>query len=146
MPQMRVFRTLFVVLFAGLSMACGGLTNPSLDVAQAEELWQERSPTEYSMVVQRSCECLPEATGPVRVTVRGQEVDREYVASGEVVGEDFAHAFPTVPEFFALIHEAYASDTFVQASYHPDLGYPTSLILGEGHPDIRITYSVEDFN
>jgi hypothetical protein len=111
-------------------------------------LWEARGPAQYEVVIQRSsCECLPEWLLPIRLTVSGQQVlsvvDDQ---TRQPITDDLYHAM-SVDELFALIQDALArSADRVAVTYHPVLGYPTSIFIDYDRAavDEELTLSVRD--
>jgi hypothetical protein len=136
-------RTFVTLLFAA---ACSSKATGPEAFESARTRWVEHGPASYSMVVARQCECLPGAAGPTTVTVRNGIVEsRRYVASGADVPAEFATAYPTVPEMFAMIEDATRSGVRpIDVRYAP-LGYPTRFVFGDPAVDAPVTF-VSDFH
>jgi hypothetical protein len=133
------------IAVALFTIGCGGSsTGPEQRLAAARAQWNVQGPDAYSMVVTKSCECLPGMTGPVRVTVRNGVVEsRRYVDSGLDVPAELAAGFPSVEEMFAMIDDALREGiTPHEIRYHP-LGYPTRLAIGDPAADAPL-YVVTD--
>ena len=125
--------------------ACGTGTGPSEELADARSKWQRSAPASYTYTIRRSCECTAEMAGPTVVTVRNGTVEsRTYVNSGAAVSE-FAKSFPAVEGLFSLIEGAMQNGTKpLVAVYHPSLGYPVRIELGDPAVDAPM-YLVSDF-
>ena len=133
-----------VLLSAG---ACGpGATTPTNDLAAARARWARSAPAAYSYTIQRSCECVAESSGPVIVSARNGSVDsRVYAGTGVTVAAQYATTFPAVEGLFSIIESAIANGTKpMSVEYHPTLGYPTRIALGDPAVDAPL-YSVTDF-
>jgi hypothetical protein len=127
----RSFVALFAIGALGL-VACKSTTTPQGGLATARARWAARGPDSYAVTVTRSCECLPEASGSVRVTVKSKTVEsRIYTSSGAAVTAQYASAFPSVEELFAMIDEAIRRGASVEVKYDPTLGYPTRFADGD---------------
>ena len=135
MWRTRVSRSFFIATAATIlaGAACSSGTGPSGDLAAARSRWSRLAPTSYTVTVTRSCECLPGAAGLVVVSVRnGVVASRVYAHSGAPVSVEFATLFPGVDGLFELIDEAVRDGTRpLVARYHPTLGYPTRIELGD---------------
>lgn len=122
---------LFAIVGLGL-VACKSTTTPQGGLAAARARWAARGPDSYAVTVTRSCECLPDASGPVRVTVRSKAVEsRVYTSSGAAVSTQYAPVFPSVEELFVMIDAAIRRGASVQVKYEPTLGYPTRFAEGD---------------
>jgi len=133
---------MIAVLSAG---ACGNGTAPSEELAAARSRWQRSGPASYTVTIRISCECTQEMAGPVVVTVRNGTVEsRSYVPSGAAVSSQYVGSFPAVEGLFALIEKAMRDGTKpLVAHYHPSLGYPTRIELGDPAVDAPM-YLVSD--
>lgn len=134
-PSLR--SSLALLLIVGFSLvACKSTTTPQGGLANARARWAARGPDSYAVTVTRSCECLPEASGSVRVTVRTKAVEsRVYTSSGAAVAAQYAPAFPSVEELFVMIDGAIRRGADVQVKYDPVLGYPTRFAEGDPAAD-----------
>jgi hypothetical protein len=122
---------LFLVTLVTL-VACKSTTTPQGGLAAARARWAARGPASYAVTVTRSCECIPEASGSVRVTVRSKAVEsRVYTSSGAAVTAQYASVFPSVEELFVMIDAAIRRGADVQVKYDPTLGYPTRFAEGD---------------
>lgn len=143
-------RRLHIVLVAAAALAaCGDGTRPIAELARAQARWVDHGPSSYSITILRGCECLPEMSGPVVVVVReGRVESRRYVPSGGPVDATFEDLFPTVDGLFGLIADAAQQDSArLEVTYHPTLGYPTSIVI-DYHPvyvDDEVYYYISNF-
>jgi len=142
----RLARSSITMLFVVVAAACQSATKPETGLASARARWAARGPDSYAVTVTHLCECLPEVSGPVRVTVRNKTVEsRVYTSSGTAVAAQYASAFPSVEELFALIDGALRrGDSNVEAQYHPTLGYPTRFADGDPAVDAPL-WVLSDF-
>ena len=62
--SLRSLLALFAIVGLGL-VACKSTTTPQGGLATARARWAARGPDSYAVTVNRSCECLPEASGSV---------------------------------------------------------------------------------
>lgn len=128
------FALFAIVAFA--FVACKSTTTPQGGLANARARWAARGPDSYAVTITRSCECMPEASGSVRVTVRSKSVEsRVYASSGAPVTAQYASAFPSIEELFVMIDEAIRRGASVQVKYDPTLGYPTRFAEGDPAAD-----------
>jgi hypothetical protein len=132
--------TLVVTLLLGLAACDGGATGPEAGLERARARWASRGPTDYTVTIVRSCECLPEAIGPVAVTVRGGTVTaRHYVPSGAAVAPQFVPAFPSVEGLFEIIEDAIRDGVHpLYVRYDAGSGYPTRVELGDPSADAPV--------
>jgi hypothetical protein len=145
--MMRYTAALLLVATATLSLSsCDGVTSPRSDLEQARTRWAERGPSDYSIVVSRSCFCAPVTTDPVVVTVAGGViVSRVYAASGDTVPPAYASVYPDIAQLFDIIDEAIAQRAaHVDVTYEPDFGYPVSVFIDQSAnaADDEISYDV----
>lgn len=108
-------------------LSCHTTTAAESALAANRRLWVSRAPASYTVTVSRSCECTPEMTGPVVVTVRGGVVEsRVYASNGAAVGGSLAAEFPSVEEMFQRIEElTHREVAKLDVSYDRATGYPT---------------------
>lgn len=142
---MSAFR--LAVLLPAALLACGvSPTGLMLALSSAQERWERHEPAAYRMTIQRSCECLPEMSGPVVVTVReGTVISRQYVQSGAAVTATYAELFPAVEGLFALIEAAMRDGVRpINPRYDEALGYPIRFSLGDPATDAPL-YTISQF-
>src|SRR6187402_1432649 len=142
MWRTRVARSVAIAVVASALTggACSSGTAPAGELAAARAQWARRAPASYTVTIARSCECLPEMSGPVIVTVRNGVVDsRQYVRSGAAVTASYVSLFPGVDGLFAIIEDAVQNRTSpLVVQYHPTLGYPTRIELGDPAVDAPV--------
>ncbi|MEP7347724.1 MAG: DUF6174 domain-containing protein [Gemmatimonadaceae bacterium] len=136
------FTSLAVVCMLG----CGSSTSAEIDLAVARDRWTSLAPSAYTMTIVRTCECLPEMSGPVTVVVRNGVVEsRHYAPSGVAVASRYAELFPSVIGLFALVEDAVRDGTLpLRAEFDPILGYPVHIIIGDPATDAPV-YAVSEF-
>ena len=134
-----------VTLLAGIA-ACGRPTGPADALYMARTRWARLGPADYTYTIHRSCECLPEMSGPTVVTVRhGTVTSRSYVNSGAAVGSTYAAQVPTVEGLFEIIERGIQDGVRpLSARYDAELGYPTRFSIGDPATDAPL-YTVSDF-
>jgi hypothetical protein len=92
------------------------------------QLWRKQKSRNYRYQVSKSCFCVPEARGPVQVTVRRGRTTSVTDAAGKPVKREFFNQYDTVPELFNVIEDAIAKKASnLTVQYHPKLGYPTQI-------------------
>jgi hypothetical protein len=118
-----------------------GVTEPTSNLARARARWARSGPADYTLTISRSCQCPPESSGPVLVTVRGGAVvSRRYEFTGAPVAGTYAPLFPSVDGLFAKIESGLREGTRPQdIQYHPTLGYPTRFVFGDPAVDDPVT-------
>jgi hypothetical protein len=138
-------RLTILAVAALIACACG-VTDPEESLENGRALWERNGPASYAMTINLSCECLPPVTTPVRVVVRdGVVASRTYVQTGEAVDPLYYSAFPTVDGLFDMFDvHVRAGDPDLEIRYHPILGYPLRMQLGDPHTDAPVI-TVSDF-
>ena len=116
-----------LTLVAALITGCREPTNTGAQLTAALDRWERRGAGSYSVTVARYCECLPEWTGPVVVTVDAGIVSRHYERTGEPVPEQHAGYFPTIEGLFAIIEEARRDRRQLVVRYDRTYGYPRRI-------------------
>ena len=119
-------------LLATTMAACNDAAGPERDLAAARARWAQRGPASYQLTVARSCECLPEMSEPVLVTVTNGAVEaRSYERTGSPVEPRYAPLFPSVEGLFASIDSArQRGSRSLDVRYDPTLGYPVRIAVG----------------
>jgi Family of unknown function (DUF6174) len=126
--------------------ACNsGSTAPANELTAARTRWARVAPAAYTYTISRSCECLPEMSGPVIVMVRNGVVEsRQYTRSNTAVPAQYAELFPAVEGLFAIVDDAIRNGTTpLSVQYDLTLGFPTRIALGDPAADAPV-YSVSD--
>lgn len=115
------------------------------ELAGARARWASVGPDSYTFTLQRICFCLPESSGPARVTVIDGAVSGVvYAESGEPVPEQYAYGFPSVGGLFDVIEEALEQDAArVDVTYDPETGVPIDIFIDyhEGVADEELGFS-----
>jgi hypothetical protein len=121
-------------------------TDPESSLAVARARWADRAPAAYSVTILRTCECLRDMSGPVRVAVRNGVVEsRQYLESGAAVAPQYAELFPAVEGLFSLIDSGIRDDSRpLSAQYDATLGYPIRFAIGDPAADAPL-YIVSEF-
>ena len=139
----HAFLAVVLVLCAG---ACRSATVPQLDLVAARARWTSLAPAAYAITIARTCECLPEMSGPVTIMVRNGIVEsRHYIQSGATVSSTYAELFPSVTGLFALLDAAVRDGALpLNARFDPRLGYPVRFTIGDPATD-ALVYAVSEF-
>lgn len=128
--------------------ACGAATGPQRELASARALWARRGLASYSIRVARSCECLPEMTGPVVVAVWDGTVEsRHYATTGAPVTPVYADLFPSVEGLFGRIEAARRQRVArLEVSYDPAFGYAVRIAIDQDAVmvDDEVRYDAKD--
>ncbi len=124
---LRIFPALLLLLLGGCTLF-GGFEAGEVDLGMARQLWARQGSERYLYTVSRDCFC----PYPGRFTVlvdRGSVTSAVSVDMGEAVPEEELRVFSTIEELFDLIAQAIREADFWEASYNPDLGYPTLIVV-----------------
>jgi hypothetical protein len=137
--------TLAVTLLLGIASCSAPATSPAAGLEAARARWAHLGPAAYTVTIARSCNCLPEMSGPVIVVVRnGTVTSRHYVQSGAAVGPQYAAVFPAVEGLFAIIDAGLREGVLpLDARYDAGLGYPIRIAVGDPNLDAPV-YSVSE--
>lgn len=129
--------------------SCSSLVGPRAELAEARVRWSERGPSSYVMTIVRSCECTPQMTGPVIVTVQDDViVSRIYKNSGAAVDASHASLFPAVDGLFDSIASLQGENPHeIDVDYDASLGYPVmiSVDMHKDYVDDEFTVRISSF-
>ena len=141
-------RAVLTAGFACVLAACGddpaepGIT-PTRHAA-AKSLWQATRPLRYSFIAFRSCECLADAAGPVRIEVNGTSI-----VSVHRVDNDAAvnpSLWFDIDGLFQLIDtELVQRPSRLEAEYDTRDGHPIYVAYGEREVDGGAAIDVTEF-
>jgi Family of unknown function (DUF6174) len=137
------------ILVAASLVATGcGLAGPGEqdDFEAAKARWEANGPASYRITIQRLCYCG--SVEPVQVTVSGGSVvDRRYVETGDPVPDQLVAFYPAVPGLFDLVADAYRRADDAHATYDPDWGFPTNVVIDyvKNAIDDELTVTTSDF-
>ena len=141
----RLRALLLLLVFA----SCDTITGPEGDLADAMARWQERGPADYSFVIQKSCECLPEVTQAREVVVRNRAVASvRYTSSMQPVDARYAADSPGVEGLFEIVDEAIEREAVrIDVTYDDHLGYPTRIEVDYSSPEVddEVLYTISAF-
>lgn len=138
-----------LVVTASLTLGCSSAVGPREDLSLAKLRWSQRGPDSYVMTVGRSCECTPQMTGPVIVTVQnGVVVSRIYRNTGEAVPASHADLFPAVEGLFGRVESELDERAYrIHVDYDHALGFPTVISVDQNkdYVDDEYVISVSSF-
>lgn len=117
---MRSLLLLPLLLVAG----CSSFGREPGALAEARARWAASGTADYTMTQERMCFCPTEYRGPFVVTVRDGAVVA-VTLDGASLPTDRALSVEALFDLVAAAYDRRADD--VQVSYHPTLGYPTSI-------------------
>ncbi len=98
------------------------------------ELWERTGSDNYTFVYDYKCFCTNNAGGPIKVSVRNDDVitSIEYVSSGEPlerVGWFKTAEFFTIDGLFDGLRDAIAHADEYSVRYHREFGYPINVTV-----------------
>jgi hypothetical protein len=120
-------RTLLVIALLG---ACtGSPTQDALDDARAA--WDDEGQASYRFTWRQGCECIPEATRPIRIEVENDQiVAATYVDGGQPVPSNVRMYLLTVDGIFDEIQSAIDEDAHrITVDYDPVAGFPRTVAI-----------------
>jgi hypothetical protein len=147
-PKGAHLATVIAVLLAATITACNGLLSPTEELSGARRRWADKGPAIYSIDLFRSCECTPEMSGPVVVSVQNGAVQSRAYRTGVIVPPNMAPLFPGIEGLFDLIADARRRNAHrLEVRYDRELGYPAWLVIDYDRlvADDEFTYSVMAF-
>lgn len=130
----------------GCDFIGAGLQQAELDAALAK--WESQGIDTYEYRFSNACECLPETSGPIIITVFNDEVTavrRPDDAAG-LPPRDGGPA-PTIPELFETVQSAIVEGAdSITVEYDEEFGFPTQLTIDwdAGLADEETIYTAED--
>jgi len=152
-----------VVIGAGLLMPLNlnapAISHTTIEIAQkkpvitnfrkSRRLWNQQNIRNYSYQLSNSCFCVPEARGPVIITVKNGITTSITTPTGEKVSNpEFFERYKTVPKLFDVIADAIArrADN-IDVQYNSALGYPTQINIDYStqQADEELYLTIENF-
>jgi heat shock protein HslJ len=160
LPTNKILFVFLVLFILATTSGCKSATNeaPEIDNTPSELIalqsartkWASQARQYYTIQSQRFCECLPEVSSQMKVSVLGNSVlSAVDINSAEVISKEVQQEIPTVEHLFSLIEQAIADDTSIEVTYNEDYGYPenTKINLEQLAVDggLHVTLSKLDF-
>lgn len=113
------------------------------------KLWNEQNIQNYRYTLSNSCFCIPEARGPVVITVQNGITTSITTTTGEPVSNpEFFERYKTIPKLFNVIADAIArrADN-IDVQYNSALGYPTQISIDYSfqQADEELFLTIENF-
>lgn len=119
------------------------------ELRAARALWERQELRDYRYTITRSCECLPEMSGPAVVEVRdGRTVSVTAAQPGRTVFPESFERLDTVEELFATVREAAEGrPAELRVDYDPRRGHPVSFFVDPDRDvgDDEHGFTVRDF-
>lgn len=136
-----------IVPLALVLAACHQSTGPSSlagATSRAKALWSAAGIHSYSFTASRSCECVPESSGPVRITVVNDQMTSVVMASG---GQSVSPTpwFDIYGLFSLIDRELTNRPAQLEASFDAATGYPTHVRYGDLAVDAGADIVVTNF-
>lgn len=105
-------------------------------LADARARWRSQGPDDYRFEFRKLCFCHPSAVRLVKVTVQDGAVTDVEVLEEVPNHEQYQYPTPTPEQYytveglFAKLEQAIDRDAHeIRVTYHPALGYPTSVFI-----------------
>jgi Family of unknown function (DUF6174) len=112
-------------------------------------LWNQQNIRNYSYVLSNSCFCIPEARGPVLITVKhGITTSITSVETGQPVNPEFFERYKAIPKLFDVIADAIAHKASnLDVQYNPQFGYLTQINIdyNSQQADEELYLTIENF-
>lgn len=101
------------------------------DLRANRAVWERQELRDYRYTIVRSCECLPEMSGPAVIEVRdGRTVSVTPAQGGRAVLRESFERLDTVEELFAAVRDAVDRDAHsLRVRYDPRRGYPAEFFV-----------------
>ena len=140
--MLRPFRaTVLALALAACDSPTESATPIPGDPAVQRQVWQQQGIDDYRYVLGRTCFCDPLPL--LRIEVRdGEVVDVRDARTGEPLGRIVYNQVVTVDGVFEQMAQAAARGEGVDAEFHPSLGYPVRVMIGELAMDAGVGYSI----
>jgi hypothetical protein len=127
---MRTPSARLILFLAMLGTACSqSRDDHGLDAARKR--WAAHLPGSYSFTRAQRCECLPDQTRPIRISVTaGQITSAVYVDDQRPVSDQVRGTLLTIDGVFDQIQDAIDRDAAeITIAFDPTLGYPTAVFV-----------------
>ncbi|OCQ96060.1 hypothetical protein BCD64_11930 [Nostoc sp. MBR 210] len=141
--QLRWPVVISAALLMPLSLNAPAISQPILQTTQKpagndlrqlrinRRLWNEQNIRNYRYTLFNSCFCVPEARGPVVITVKNGVTTSITTTTGKPVSNpEFFERYKTIPKLFNVIADAIARKADnIDVQYNSKLGYPTQIAI-----------------
>ena len=118
----------FLVFASGCNFSPSTTSTDLSSYQNAKAKWASHSGQYYTVNSQRFCECLPEVSAPIKMSVLNNSVLSVInINSGEFASKEAQTAIKTVDDMFALIETAIEDDISTEISYNEEYGYPEAV-------------------
>nr|WP_044501101.1 DUF6174 domain-containing protein [Nostoc sp. PCC 7107] len=112
-------------------------------------LWNQQNIRNYRYTLSNSCFCVPEARGPVIITVKNGITTSITTTTGVPVSNpEFFERYKTIPKLFNVIADAIArrADN-IDVQYKNQLGYPRQISIDYSfqQADEELYLTIENF-
>ena len=133
LSSMRMRRFLPALRIAAVSatFACTSATGPQeSDLAIAKQRWLLSGVRAYDYTIYRSCECPPEWSQGITISVSNGVVTRRTNATTGAPASESATGFTTIDALFDIVATAIAQHAdLVSAAYDPSTGVPLHIAI-----------------
>ena len=103
----------------------GNSLNDLVSLQTAQTKWRGHSGQFYTIQSKRFCECVPELSAQMKVSVSDNSVLSAFdIDSDDVISKDIQEKIKTVDTLFVLIEEALANSISIEVTYNEEYGYP----------------------
>jgi hypothetical protein len=140
--SIRLIAAALVLAACDMPTESEGVTPIPGEPSLQRQLWEQQDIDDYRFAYSRMCFCLELPLVNVRVR-DGQVVDVRVASTGRLLDRDRWDEIPTVDQVFDFIAQAEARDEASDVKYHPTLGYPMRVMLGDMSVDAGINYSLD---
>lgn len=129
---------IFPLIFSILAITTGcnssdsqdNFSNTSTDLISlqsAKTKWDSNSGQYYTIQSQRLCECSPEMSALMKISILDNSVLSALdINSDEIISKEVQDEVQTVESLFVLIEKAIEDDISIEVTYNEEYGYPES--------------------
>jgi heat shock protein HslJ len=91
----------------------------------AKTKWESHSGQFYTIQSQRVCECDPEMSAQMKISVSDNVIISAFdIGSDDVISKEIQEQIKTVDSLFALIEKAITDSVSIEVTYNEEFGYP----------------------
>jgi heat shock protein HslJ len=91
----------------------------------AKTKWDSHSGQFYTIQSQRVCECDPEMSAQMKISVSDNVIISAFdIGSDDVISKEIQEQIKTVDSLFALIEKAITDSVSIEVTYNEEFGYP----------------------